>query len=220
MVQLDANESLKWSEYSQGKSLYTPLFLLLSLTFSFHFYLKIRLGCSLLRIYRSDSCGCRHFSIRSIKNFRVRSILEAHCQLDILQLASRCIIATLSSNLELNLWTANRNALKGEWTRDFGVTAYLINKFQTTMLESSRTAQALQAQVVSMLWRSSSQHIWLTGLQVYAGPPSLTLALYQSRDVMALSWLQETVVEVSCFSGTQFLPQAWEVIAELIQVHQ
>ena len=36
IVQLDANETLKWSEYSQGKSLYTPLFLLLSLTFSFH----------------------------------------------------------------------------------------------------------------------------------------------------------------------------------------
>lgn len=125
--------------------------------FSSYFLLKIRLGCSLLRIYRSDSCGCRHFSIRSIKNFRVRSISKVLCQLDILQLASRCIIATLSSNLELNLWTANRNALKGEWTRDFGVTAYLVDKFQTTMLKSSQTVQALRAQVVSMLRQLSSQ---------------------------------------------------------------
>jgi len=37
IVQLDTNETLRWSEYSQGESLYSPLFLLLFLTFSFHF---------------------------------------------------------------------------------------------------------------------------------------------------------------------------------------
>jgi hypothetical protein len=28
-----------------------------------------------------------------------------------------CIVATLSSNMDLNLWTANKHYLKGEWLK-------------------------------------------------------------------------------------------------------
>jgi general transcription factor 3C protein 4 len=61
-----------------------------------------------------------------------------------------CIIATLSSNLDLVLWSATRNPLKGEWAKTFEVTPYLVERFQTTMPELSQTAQTLRAQVVSM----------------------------------------------------------------------
>ncbi|KXN82242.1 Putative transcription factor tau subunit sfc9 [Leucoagaricus sp. SymC.cos] len=65
---------------------------------------------------------------------------------------SGCIIATLSSNLDLVLWTATRNSLKGEWSKTFEVTPYLIETFQTTSAELSHTKQTLHAQIVSICW--------------------------------------------------------------------
>ncbi|KAF9449875.1 hypothetical protein P691DRAFT_727240 [Macrolepiota fuliginosa MF-IS2] len=63
-----------------------------------------------------------------------------------------CVIATLSSNLDLSLWTATRNPLKGEWVKVFDVTPYLLERFQTTLPDQGQTAQTLRAQVVSICW--------------------------------------------------------------------
>ncbi|KAJ3563979.1 hypothetical protein NP233_g8590 [Leucocoprinus birnbaumii] len=65
---------------------------------------------------------------------------------------SGCIVATLSSNLDLILWTATGNSLKGEWSSILNVTTFLAEKFRNDMLEASQTAQTLQAQVVSICW--------------------------------------------------------------------
>ncbi|KXN82213.1 hypothetical protein AN958_02928, partial [Leucoagaricus sp. SymC.cos] len=61
---------------------------------------------------------------------------------------TRRTIATLNSSLDLALWAAAPNSLKGEWAKTFEVTPYLIEAFQTTLAELSQTEQTLHTQIL------------------------------------------------------------------------
>ncbi|EKM83014.1 hypothetical protein AGABI1DRAFT_118415 [Agaricus bisporus var. burnettii JB137-S8] len=64
---------------------------------------------------------------------------------------SGCIVATLSSNLDLRLWSAARNSLKGEWKKVYDVTPYLLDKFQA-LSDDSQIIWTLHSQVTSICW--------------------------------------------------------------------
>ncbi|KJA14204.1 hypothetical protein HYPSUDRAFT_195326 [Hypholoma sublateritium FD-334 SS-4] len=65
-----------------------------------------------------------------------------------------CIFATLSSNMDIHLWMAGKNYLKGEWLKIFEVTPYLLHTIAPTADEKSTASSVLQAQVVSIEWTS------------------------------------------------------------------
>ncbi|KAF8962108.1 transcription factor IIIC subunit delta N-term-domain-containing protein [Flammula alnicola] len=64
----------------------------------------------------------------------------------------RCIFATLSSNMDVNLWAAGKNYLKGEWLKIFEVTPYLLNAIAPEQEEKCTAAAVLQAQIISIEW--------------------------------------------------------------------
>ncbi|KAJ4500092.1 hypothetical protein C8R41DRAFT_811683, partial [Lentinula lateritia] len=64
-----------------------------------------------------------------------------------------CILAILSSNMDLTLWIASKNALKGEWKKITCVTTMLLDHFmKDTSL--SATANTIAAQVLCIDWSS------------------------------------------------------------------
>ncbi|KAJ3850791.1 putative zinc-finger of transcription factor IIIC complex-domain-containing protein [Lentinula lateritia] len=64
-----------------------------------------------------------------------------------------CILAILSSNMDLTLWIAGKNAVKGEWKKIACVTTMLLDHFmKDTSL--SATANTIAAQVLCIDWSS------------------------------------------------------------------
>ncbi|KAG6825120.1 hypothetical protein H0H93_001145, partial [Arthromyces matolae] len=57
---------------------------------------------------------------------------------------SGCILAGLTSNMDLSLWAASKNCLKGEWVKVCEVTPFLLETFAEN---ATQTMQALQAQI-------------------------------------------------------------------------
>ncbi|KAF9004682.1 transcription factor IIIC subunit delta N-term-domain-containing protein [Cyathus striatus] len=62
-----------------------------------------------------------------------------------------CILVTLSSNMDLTLWTGMKNCLKGEWIKIYDVTPYL-TEIAVDDVDGPSTSQVLKAQVVSITW--------------------------------------------------------------------
>ncbi|KAF9479133.1 hypothetical protein BDN70DRAFT_709576 [Pholiota conissans] len=69
-----------------------------------------------------------------------------------LSLHGRCIFVTLSSNMDVNLWAAGKNYLKGEWSKIFEVTPYLLDTIAPTPEEKCTSVAVLQAQIVCIEW--------------------------------------------------------------------
>ncbi|KAJ6551185.1 putative zinc-finger of transcription factor IIIC complex-domain-containing protein [Mycena capillaripes] len=61
---------------------------------------------------------------------------------------SSCIIAALSSSMDFTLWTANRNGIKGEWTKIYDITPFLLDHYSA----ETNTVRALRSQVNSIKW--------------------------------------------------------------------
>ncbi|KAJ7770286.1 putative zinc-finger of transcription factor IIIC complex-domain-containing protein [Mycena maculata] len=59
-----------------------------------------------------------------------------------------CILAALSSSMDLTLWTAGRNGMKGEWVKVYDITPFLLDHFS----EEGNTVRALKSQVVCIKW--------------------------------------------------------------------
>ncbi|KAJ6598219.1 putative zinc-finger of transcription factor IIIC complex-domain-containing protein [Mycena vulgaris] len=59
-----------------------------------------------------------------------------------------CVLAALSSSMDLTLWTAGRNGLKGEWIKIYDVTPFLLEHFENEVNE----IRALKSQVLSIKW--------------------------------------------------------------------
>ncbi|KAF7303878.1 hypothetical protein MIND_00617900 [Mycena indigotica] len=59
-----------------------------------------------------------------------------------------CIVAALTSSMDLSLWTSQRNALNGEWSKIFDVTPFLLDYFS----DESSSVRALRAQITSIHW--------------------------------------------------------------------
>lgn len=55
--------------------------------------------------------------------------------------------------MDINLWMAGKNYLKGEWLKIFEVTPYLLHTIAPTADEKSTASAVLQAQVASTFIR-------------------------------------------------------------------
>ncbi|KAF5383668.1 hypothetical protein D9615_003786 [Tricholomella constricta] len=62
---------------------------------------------------------------------------------------SGCILAALTSNMDLTLWTAAKNCLKGEWIKIHEVTPFLLKTFAGDSSPAGQTFQALKSQITS-----------------------------------------------------------------------
>ncbi|KAF8154505.1 transcription factor IIIC subunit delta N-term-domain-containing protein [Crassisporium funariophilum] len=62
-----------------------------------------------------------------------------------------CIFVTLSSNMDLNLWAAVKNYLKGEWVKVLELTSYFMDSGAADGSQNS-TPATLQAQNTSITW--------------------------------------------------------------------
>ncbi|KAG6909755.1 hypothetical protein DXG01_015471 [Tephrocybe rancida] len=65
---------------------------------------------------------------------------------------SGCILAGLTSNMDLTLWTAAKNCLKGEWIKVCEVTPFLLETFAGDTTSAGQTAQALNSQITCISW--------------------------------------------------------------------
>ncbi|KAJ7312923.1 putative zinc-finger of transcription factor IIIC complex-domain-containing protein [Mycena albidolilacea] len=94
-----------------------------------------------------------------------------------------CIVAALSSSMDLTLWTAGRNGIKGEWIKICDVTPLLLEHFS----EEINTVRALKSQVISIKW-SQQADFGLTpapldnGSLLVAGTRAGALLLLRYRD--------------------------------------
>ncbi|KAF9067933.1 putative zinc-finger of transcription factor IIIC complex-domain-containing protein [Rhodocollybia butyracea] len=69
-----------------------------------------------------------------------------------------CVLAVLSSNMDLTLWAAGKNGLKGEWKKISNVTSFLLEIFLKD--ESiSRTASTIAAQILCISWSSKADFL-------------------------------------------------------------
>ncbi|KAJ7182836.1 putative zinc-finger of transcription factor IIIC complex-domain-containing protein [Mycena crocata] len=59
-----------------------------------------------------------------------------------------CVFAALSSSMDLTLWAAGRNCMKGEWVKIFDVTPFLLDHFS----HEGNAVRALKSQVISIKW--------------------------------------------------------------------
>ncbi|KAF7377460.1 hypothetical protein MSAN_00167800 [Mycena sanguinolenta] len=59
-----------------------------------------------------------------------------------------CIVAALSSSMDLTLWTAGRNGIKGTWIKIYDITPFLLEHFAN----ENNTVRALKSQVISIHW--------------------------------------------------------------------
>ncbi|KAJ7779200.1 putative zinc-finger of transcription factor IIIC complex-domain-containing protein [Mycena metata] len=94
-----------------------------------------------------------------------------------------CILAALSSSMDLTIWTAGRNGLKGEWIKLFDVTPFLLDHFAG----ENNTVRALRSQVISIKW-SQQADFGLTptpldnGSLLLAGNRAGMLLFFRYRD--------------------------------------
>ncbi|KDR79253.1 hypothetical protein GALMADRAFT_93153 [Galerina marginata CBS 339.88] len=63
-----------------------------------------------------------------------------------------CVYATLSSNMDVNLWAAGKNYLKGEWVKISDVTPCLLNYVASSDDVKMTTASVLRAQTTCIEW--------------------------------------------------------------------
>ncbi|KAJ7705602.1 putative zinc-finger of transcription factor IIIC complex-domain-containing protein [Mycena rosella] len=59
-----------------------------------------------------------------------------------------CVLAALSSSMDLTLWTAGRNGMKGEWIKIYDITPFLLDSFE----EEPNAIRALKSQIISIKW--------------------------------------------------------------------
>ncbi|KAJ7489173.1 putative zinc-finger of transcription factor IIIC complex-domain-containing protein [Mycena latifolia] len=59
-----------------------------------------------------------------------------------------CVLAALSSSMDLTLWTAGRNGMKGEWIKIYDITPFLLDHFSSEV----NAVRALKSQVISIKW--------------------------------------------------------------------
>uniref|UniRef100_A0A0W0F4A6 Transcription factor IIIC 90kDa subunit N-terminal domain-containing protein n=1 Tax=Moniliophthora roreri TaxID=221103 RepID=A0A0W0F4A6_MONRR len=64
-----------------------------------------------------------------------------------------CVMALLTSNMDLSIWMATRNALKGEWIKVVDVTPILLSIYAPDPSRAT-TTQTLCAQIISITWSS------------------------------------------------------------------
>ncbi|KIK63290.1 hypothetical protein GYMLUDRAFT_196921 [Collybiopsis luxurians FD-317 M1] len=64
-----------------------------------------------------------------------------------------CVLAVLSSNMDLSLWMAGKNGLKGEWKKLSNVTSTLLDTFIKDR-SLSRIAATITAQILCIDWAS------------------------------------------------------------------
>ncbi|TEB30888.1 hypothetical protein FA13DRAFT_1754967 [Coprinellus micaceus] len=80
------------------------------------------------------------------------SIMSAECSPSTITKDGRSVIAVMTSNMDISLWKAGKNYLKGEWQRIVDVTPKLLSHFNHSVDRS--TEEILQSQSTCMCWTS------------------------------------------------------------------
>ncbi|KAF8917721.1 transcription factor IIIC subunit delta N-term-domain-containing protein [Mucidula mucida] len=66
-----------------------------------------------------------------------------------------CVIAILTSNMDLSLWVAGKNSFKGEWLKSCDVTPFLMKAL--TINDSPSISEVLSFQIMCVTWTSQPQ---------------------------------------------------------------
>ncbi|KAJ7623747.1 transcription factor IIIC subunit delta N-term-domain-containing protein [Roridomyces roridus] len=67
-----------------------------------------------------------------------------------------CVVAILSSNMDLTLWHTTKNSIKGEWIKLCDVTPSIV-ELVSKESEYSSVEQTLRSQITSLLWTSPAE---------------------------------------------------------------
>jgi len=103
MIETTRTQTHSWPSISQGRTLHSCLFPHL---------LDSRLGVSGFGLSRPLCPRCDMFPERLDVSWKVTALFYAYL---IFFMFKRCVIAVLNSNMEVSLWAAGKNHLKGEW---------------------------------------------------------------------------------------------------------
>ncbi|KAG5724095.1 Profilin-2, partial [Termitomyces sp. T112] len=136
---------------------------------------------------------------------------------------SGCILAGLTSNMDLTLWTASKNCLKGEWIKACEVTTFLLETFAGDTTSTGQTVQALNSQTTSMTW-SRQADFGLTPTPPVDGSllivgnraGSLVFLRYRPNEtvqhVLTVPVMEAWLTHVSCSSWTPIKPGTCEAL--------
>ncbi|KAK7435518.1 hypothetical protein VKT23_019640 [Stygiomarasmius scandens] len=128
-----------------------------------------------------------------------------------------CVMATLSTNMDLTLWTAGKNALKGEWAKAFDVTPFLIEKFLKDE-SKTRTESTLTAQILCIAWSPQADFglkptpITLNASLLVGGNRAGSLIFMRYRRDSTLEVLQ--ILDLSDKWITHVAFSRWELVEE------
>ncbi|TFK36254.1 transcription factor IIIC subunit delta N-term-domain-containing protein [Crucibulum laeve] len=136
-----------------------------------------------------------------------------------------CILACLSSNMDLTLWTAAKNCLKGEWIKIYDITPFLLETYSPSSSASSvsmsdnMTNQTLKAQVVSILWTPQpdfgvSPTPGINGSLLIAGSRAGTLILLRYKENQTVEHVHTIPVTDKWLSSIAF--SGWDLVGERI----
>ncbi|KIJ65305.1 hypothetical protein HYDPIDRAFT_89000 [Hydnomerulius pinastri MD-312] len=93
---------------------------------------------------------CQSWGSLSLGSLDV-SVRAVACSPSGLTSRGRCVLAVLNSNMEVSLWAAGKNHLKGEWSNIQDVTGYLLD-LPTLDGDADGMSRTLQSQTMSIAW--------------------------------------------------------------------
>ncbi|KAF9025353.1 hypothetical protein BDZ89DRAFT_953917 [Hymenopellis radicata] len=118
---------------------------------------RLRWLRTVIDVQRKDICNWTDFtqewatlSLGSV-DYHVRAVA---CSPSGLTESGGCVAAVLTSNMDLTLWGAAKNAIHGEWVKIFEVTPFLVS-MQDKSQEAIR--RLLQAQIASVTWSGQAR---------------------------------------------------------------
>ncbi|TFK20065.1 hypothetical protein FA15DRAFT_759627 [Coprinopsis marcescibilis] len=86
------------------------------------------------------------------------SITAVTCSPSGISRDGRTVLALLTSNMDLSLWKAGKNYLKGEWSKILDVTPFLISHYASRDGDNSSVGMVLQAQTSCLTWTSRTNY--------------------------------------------------------------
>ncbi|KZP30470.1 hypothetical protein FIBSPDRAFT_777198 [Athelia psychrophila] len=113
------------------------------------------------------------------------SVRTVACSPSFLTFDGRCVLAVLNSNMEVSLWAAAKNHLKGEWACVQNITTFLVSHFSP---KEPSLPTALQLQTTSIAWSTQPDF----GVFPSAGIDSSILAIgNRAGSILLLRYQQD-----------------------------
>ncbi|KAF5339838.1 hypothetical protein D9611_009127 [Ephemerocybe angulata] len=145
------------------------------------------------------------------------SIMGAECSPSTVSNDGQSVVAVMTSNMDISLWKADKNYLKGEWKRIVDVTPMLLAHYGALGSADPSLASILRSQSTCMCWTSQPDfgmvpHPHIDGSLLVVGNRggSLTFIRYGNSD---LTRILETV-QVTSGWVTQLGASDWTMIPD------